>query len=183
MAQGCDGDGLLKILDHVESCGDNKFIATNLKALYDVYPKAYEYARAVYAALLNWTEGAAQGLVEHGCENGFDAWRRLYNRFILGAHDLQNLLREELMSFKPASEQQVDSLFTEVERTMEWYIKTDVNGESMNVKCVRAALVKSLPKTITQHLAIELRKAQIIDATYSLVTVHLHDHNIGLPRG
>ena len=53
MAQRCDGDELLKILDHVESYDDNKFTAINLKALYDIYPKAYEYARDAYAALLN----------------------------------------------------------------------------------------------------------------------------------
>ena len=33
MAQGRDGDELLKILDHVESYGDSKFTAANLKAL------------------------------------------------------------------------------------------------------------------------------------------------------
>ena len=66
----------------------------------DIYPKAYEYARAVQAALLNWTEGAAHGLVEHGCDNGFDAWRRLCNRCIPGAEDLHNLLVAELMTLK-----------------------------------------------------------------------------------
>ena len=63
MAQGCDGDELFKILDHVESYGDNSFTAINLKALHEIYPKAYEYARVVSAALLNWIEGVAQGLV------------------------------------------------------------------------------------------------------------------------
>lgn len=53
MAQGCDGDELLNILDHVESYGDNKFIVVNIKTLHDLYPKAYEYARAVSVALLN----------------------------------------------------------------------------------------------------------------------------------
>ena len=87
------------------------------------------------------------------------------------------------MLLKLVSEQGVDGLFTEVERIMEWYTKTDVNGESMNAKCVRAALIKNLPKSITQHLAIELRKTQTIDAVYTLVMVYLHDHNTGLPRG
>ena len=52
------------------------------------------------------------------------------------------------MLLKPVSEQEVDSLFAEVERIMEWYAKADINGESMNAKWVRAALVKKLPKTI-----------------------------------
>lgn len=142
LAQGCDGEELLKIFDHVETYGDNKFTAANLRALYDFYLKAYEYARAIQAALLNWTEGAAQGIIEHGCENGLGAWRRLYNRYIPGADDFQNPLMEEFMLLKPVSEQEVDSVFLEVERIMEWYIKADINGESMNAKWVRAALIK-----------------------------------------
>ena len=74
------------------------------------------------AALLNWTDGAAQGLVEHGCENGLDAWRRLYNRYIPGAEDLQGVLMEELVNI-----QEIDSSFTEIERITEWYIKADSN--------------------------------------------------------
>ena len=53
----------------------------------------------------------------------------------------------------------------------------------MNNKWVRAALVKNLPRTITQHLAVELGKASTTDAIYNLVMVHMHDHNTGLPRG
>lgn len=111
ISQGEDGEELLKILDHIETYGDQKFTSANLRALAGIYPKAYEYARAVNAALLNWMEGAAQGLIEHGCENGLDAWRRLYNRCVPGADDLQNLLMEELMLLKPVSEQEIDSLF------------------------------------------------------------------------
>ena len=148
-----------------------------------MHHKAYAYVHAVYVALVNWTEGAAQGLVEHGCDNGLDACRRSYNRYIPGADDVQQLLIEEFMRLKPVSEQGVDGLFTEVERIMEWYTKTDVNGESMNAKWVRAALIRNLPTGITQHLAIELRTAQTIDAAYTLAMVYPHDHNTGLPRG
>ena len=183
MTQGQDGEELLTILDHVESYGDEKFSNIHAKALADVYPKAYEYARAVQAALLNWTEGAAHGLVEHGCDNVLDAWRRLYNRYIPGAKDLQNLFMEELMTLKPVSESEVDSIFIEVERIMEWYTKTSSQGDTMNNKWVRAALLKNLPKSITQHLAVQLRQAQTIDAVYNLVRVYLHDHSTGLPRG
>ena len=121
--------------------------------------------------------------MEHGTEGGFDAWRKLYNRYIPGAEDLQNLLMEELMNLKPVGEHEIDSLFTEIERITEWYIKADSKGEAMNNKWVRAALVKNLPRTITQHLAVELRKANTIDAIYTLIMVYMHDHSTGLPRG
>ena len=66
---------------------------------------------------------------------------------------------------------------------MEWYIKADSNGESVNAKWVRAALIKNLQKVITLQFAVQLRQAQTIDTIYNLVMIHLHDHNIGLPRG
>ena len=133
----------MKVLDHIETDGDQKFRSANSRALADLYPKAYEYARAVNAALLNWTEGAALALIEHGCDNGLDVWRRLCNRYIPWADDLQNLLMEELMLLKPVSEQEIDSLFIEIKTIMEWYIKADSNVESMNAKWVRAALVRT----------------------------------------
>ena len=49
--------------------------------------------------------------MEHGCDNGLDAWRRLYNRYIPGTDDLQSLFMEELMDLKPVSQQEVDSPF------------------------------------------------------------------------
>lgn len=106
--QGQDGEELLKVMDHVESCSDDRFNNRHMKVLSEIYLKAYGYVRAVDAALLNWTDGVAQGLVEHGCENGLDAWRRFYNRYIPGAEDLQGLLMEELMNLKPVGEQEVD---------------------------------------------------------------------------
>ena len=84
-----------------------------------------------------------------------------------GAEDLQHLLMEEPMLLKPVDESEVDAVFSEEERITEWYIKTDSKGEAMNAKWVRAALIKNLPKTITQHLAVPLRQAQIIDAIYT----------------
>ena len=87
------------------------------------------------------------------------------------------------MNLKPVIEGKIDPLLMEIERIMEWYIKADGKGESMNNKWVRAALVKNLPKTITQHLAIQLRQADTVDAVYNLVMIYMHDHNTGLPRG
>lgn len=109
----------------METYGDTKFTNIKLKALSEVNPKAYEYSRPIQAALLNWTDGAAQGMVEHGCDNGLDAWRRFYHRYIPGAEDLQNLLLKELMNLKPVIEGNIHSLFMEIKRIMEWYIKAD----------------------------------------------------------
>ena len=53
----------------------------------------------------------------------------------------------------------------------------------MNNKWVRTALVKNLLKTVTQHLAVQLRQAQIIDPVYKLVMTYLHDHSTGFSRG
>ena len=183
LTQGQDGEELLTILDHIDTYGDNRFATIKLKALADVYPNAYEYALAVNAALLTWTEGAVHGLVEHGCDNGLEAWRRLYNRYLPAAEDLQNLLMEELMILKPVTEQDIDNLSIDIGRLIEWYIKADSQGEAMNANWVRAAFIKNLPRSITQHLAIQLRQAQTIDAVYNLVKIYLHDHSTGLPKG
>ena len=148
LTQGHDGEELLKILDHVETYGDKRFTEAKLQALAEMYPKAYEYARAANAALLNWIEGAAHGLVDHGCENVLDAWRRLYNRYIPAAEDFQSLFMEELMMLKPVSEAEVDALFTEVERLTEWYIKTDSKGEATKAQWVRTALIKQTPASL-----------------------------------
>lgn len=134
MTQGQDGEELLNILDHVEAYGENKFSNINLKALADVYPKAYEYARAMQAALLNWTEGVAHGLVEHGCDNSFDAWRRLYNTYVPGAEKLQSIFMEEFTILTPVTEHEVDPLFIEVERIMGCYTKAGAQGENINTR-------------------------------------------------
>ena len=53
---------------------------------------------------------------------------------------------EELMMLKPVADQEIDSLFIEIQRLTEWYIKADGQGEAMNAKWVRAAFIKNLPK-------------------------------------
>ena len=134
LTQEHDGEELLHILDHVESYGDTEFIDKNLRTLSYIYPRSYECARTVNAALLNWTEGVAHGMVEHGCDNGLDAWRRLCHRYVPGAEDLQHLLLEELLNLKPVNDTELDSLFTEIERIMGLHIKADAKGESTNNK-------------------------------------------------
>ena len=47
---------------------------------------------------------------------------------------------------KPVGEQDVDTLFIEMERLTEWYIKADAHGEAVNAKWARTALNKFLPQ-------------------------------------
>ena len=79
MAQGADGDTLLTILNHVEKMGPNTFTNDMLQELIVIkYFDAPEFDRAIRAALYNWTNGVAKGLVQHNVANGLDAWRQLY---------------------------------------------------------------------------------------------------------
>ena len=58
-------------------------------------------------------------MIEHGVDNGFDAWRRLYHHHIPLAEDLRKILMQELYSLRPVSESEIDGLFNEVERITE----------------------------------------------------------------
>ena len=80
MAQGEDGDALLKILDGVETYGSKTFTMVHLADLQLQCPKTDEYDRAIKNALMNWTAGIARGVVQYRVENGLDAWRNLYNK-------------------------------------------------------------------------------------------------------
>ena len=86
---GADGEQLLEILEGVEKYGSTKFDNDKLKLLLVQYPKVAEYNRAIKSSLLNYTTSIAKGMVEYGVDNGFDAWRRLYNHYILLADDLK----------------------------------------------------------------------------------------------
>ena len=90
-AQGSDGALLLKILDKIEALGNTKFTNERLNKIINKYPKVAEYETAITAALLNWTTGVANSQVKYGVCNGLDAWRKLYNRYVPLADDLQNI--------------------------------------------------------------------------------------------
>ena len=77
---GEDGIELVNVFNEVEKRGSQRYNTEGLNKLAKDVPKAHEYDRAVKAALVNWITGIAQGLVEHGTEGGFDAWRDLYYR-------------------------------------------------------------------------------------------------------
>lgn len=118
-----DGAQLLIILDGVETFGKKAFTNTQLEELRHQCPKAVQYDRAIEAALLNWTSGIAQGFVRHGAQGGLDAWRKVCNKYIPLADDMQNILIRKFMAIKPVSEVDVDNLFDEVERMRELYLK------------------------------------------------------------
>ena len=65
------------------------------------YPKAAQFDAAIKSTLLNWTTGVVNNQVRYGVCNGFDAWRKLYNRYVPLADDLQNIFIQELMAIKP----------------------------------------------------------------------------------
>ena len=182
MAQGADGDTVLTILDKVEKMGTNTFTNQMLKELTGIYSKAPEYDRAIRAALLNWTSGIAKGLVQHNVANGLDAWRKLYNRYIPLASDLQDILIRELYDLKPVSEAEVDSLFDEIARIRDLYLKAGP-GEDLSDKWIKSAILRNLPKDLVKNLAFELRKASTVEDIQSIITIYLHDPVTGLARG
>ena len=98
--QGADGEQLLDILEGVEKYGATKFDNIKLQILLQTYPKAAEYNRAIVSLLLNYITSLAKGMVEHGVENGFDAWRRLYNHYIPLAEDLKKDINAGIIRLK-----------------------------------------------------------------------------------
>ena len=180
MAQGADGDTLLIILDKVEKMGTNTFTNDMRKELTGVYSKAPEFDRAIRAALLNWTSGIAKGLVQHNVANGLDAWRKLYNRYIPLASDLQDILIRELYDLKPVSEGDVDSLFDEIARIRDLYLKAGP-GEDLSDKFIKSAIMRNLPKDLVKNLAFELRTASTVEYIQSIIAIYLHIPYLCLP--
>lgn len=167
LAQGSDGEVLLKVLDKIEALGTTKFTNEQVNVMIAKYPKAAECDTAIKSALLNWTTGTANNIVRHSVNNGFDAWRKLYNTYVPLAQDLQNILICELMSIKPVAGNDIDSLFNEIERITDLYVKAGP-ADDLSDKWMRAAVLKNLPEKISTALAIDLEKgnASRRDAAY-----------------
>lgn len=115
-SQGVDGDQLLEIFEDVEGYGATTFDKNKLQEFTKARPKAAEYNRALLSLLLNYTTSIAKGMVEHGVDNGFDAWRRFYHHHIPLAGDLRKMFMQELYSLRPGFEGEVDGLLNELER-------------------------------------------------------------------
>ena len=182
LAQGVDGEVLLGVLDKVEKMGGATFTNELLAELTIKYPKAGEWNRAITAALLNWTTGIAKGLIQHNVANGLDAWRKLYHRYIPLASDLQDILIRELYDLKPVSETEIDSLFDEVARIKDLYIKAGPSND-LSERWIKSAILRHLPKELVKNMAFELKKADTIEDIQSLITIYLHDPITGLARG
>ena len=183
LIMGKDGDELLEILDVMEKLGGRKFTRQLLAEYHKDYPKIYEYDRVVKAALLNWTAGLAQGLVTYGNEGGLDAWRKMYNKYVPLADDLQHILIRQLMSIKLVNEQDVDSLFDEIERIRELYIKVGSDDEPICEKWFKVAVLQNLIDKVVQALAIELKKAASVEEMQAIINTYMFDHRTGMMRG
>ena len=88
------------------------------------HPKAAQFNRATMSVLFNYTSGNAKAMVAYGTNNGFDAWRRLYNHYLPLAADLQQIRIQELYALTLVNESGIDSLFNNVERITELYTTT-----------------------------------------------------------
>ena len=169
-------------LDKVEKMGGTTFTNEMLMELTIKYPKAGEWNKAIKAALLNWTSGIAKGLLQHNVANGLDAWRKLYHRYILLASDLQHILIRELYDFKPVSESDINSLFDEVARIKDLYIKAGP-ADDLSEIWIKSAILRNLAKDLIKNMAFELKKADTIEDIQSLIIIYLHDPITGLARG
>ena len=119
IAQGPKGVLLLIILDDVEIYGAETYDNEKLERLVAQVPRAREYNIAIQNVLENYITDIAEGLIKYGVQNGFDAWRKLFNHYVPLAQDLQQLLIQELYDLKPVSEQEVDKLFINIQRISE----------------------------------------------------------------
>ena len=162
--------------------GAIRFDNNKLKELIKARPKAAEYNRAILSSLLNVTTSLAKGMIEHGVDNGFGAWRRLYHHHIPLAEDLRKIVMQEFYTLKPVSEGEIDSIFNEVQRITDLYLKASVREDPMLEEWIMAAIFRDLPKHITKDLALELKKAISIDDIHNSINIYMHDQQTGMPR-
>ena len=122
-------------------------------------------------------------MVEYGVDNGFDAWRRLYNHDLPLAEDLQQILIQELYALQPVTENNIDTLLNQVERVIELYTRAGKADDAISDKWIKVAVLRNLPKQVTKDHALQLKDAQYVDDVRNIVNIYLHDHQMGMPRG
>ena len=115
-------------------------------------------------------------------DNGFDAWRRLCNHYIPLAEDLRKIFMQELYALKPVAGNDIDSLFLEVERLIDLYLKASVSEDPMLGQWIMAAILRNLPKQLTRDLALELKKATRIDDIHNTINIYMYAHQTEMPR-
>lgn len=120
-------------------------------------------------------------MVRYGVHNGFDAWRRLFNRYVPFVEDLLQILIQELYDLEPVTETDVDKLFNDIQRTSEWYISA--GSESVAEKWLVAVVKRHLQIKIAIDLSIGLRQLIAVGDIRNAINIYRHDHRTGLPRG
>ena len=141
LPQGFDGEVLLKMFDKVEARGANKYDNNQLQILINKFSKAAEFDTFIKSASLNWTTGVANNMIKYSVHNGFDAWRKLYHRYVLLVEDLQNISIQELMCLKFHGEGEIGALFNEIERIIDLYVKTGPT-DALSDRWIRAAIME-----------------------------------------
>ena len=86
------------------------------------------------------------------------------------------------MALKPVGENELASLFNEIERVTDLYAKTG-KPEDLSDRWVRAVILKNIPDKTAKDLAMDLRKASSADDMQSIINIYMHDHRTGLQRG
>ena len=87
------------------------------------------------------------------------------------------------MPLKPVNEQDVDNLFAEVERIIELYIKAGTDTDAIQEKWIKVAIMQNLPDRLITNLPLQLKNADSVEEMHSIITIYLHDHKTGFPRG
>ena len=72
------------------------------------------------------------------------------------------------------TENNIDSLFNNVERIIEFYTTAGKADNAIDEKWIKAALLRNLPKTITKDLAMQFKDAKIVNEVRSLINVHIY---------
>ena len=74
-------------------------------------------AHSLYMFMKNYAEGHAKDLIQHGVENGADAWRKLMRDQMPLAEDKRNILMTEFMRLRsPADAKGLRAIIAEIRR-------------------------------------------------------------------
>ena len=74
---------------------------------------------------------------------------------------------------KPVSEADVDSLFDEIARIRDLYLKAGP-GEDLSDKLIKSAILRNLPNDFIKNLAFELRKASTVEDVQSIIYIYIY---------
>ena len=98
--RGTHGRWLVGILDWPVRVGDVQITNEVLVKLGVPKDTMKQLEHAVYMFMKNYTAGHAKEVIQHGVQNGIDAWRKLYRNQLPLAEDKRNLIMTEFMRLK-----------------------------------------------------------------------------------